>query len=63
MRGEDALAIAFAPLALPVRLLHVVPVGLPLRCEPLPFETREEELAERDPLLVCDVPLLAWELE
>jgi hypothetical protein len=57
LRGEDDLAIAFTPLALPVRLLHVVPVGLPARCEPLPFETREAEPVDRDPL-VCDVPLL-----
>jgi hypothetical protein len=54
LRAEAVLATAFTPLALAVRLLHVAPVGLPFRCEPLPFETREGDPVDRVPLLVCD---------
>jgi hypothetical protein len=54
LRAETVLATAFTPLALTVRLLHAAPVGFPLRCEPLPFETREEDPVDRVPLLACD---------
>jgi hypothetical protein len=57
LRAEAVLPTVFTPLALAVRLLHAAPVGLPLRREPVPFETREEGPVDRAPLLVCEV---AW---
>jgi len=52
-RADAVLASGFALLALPVRLAHEGPVGLPVWRAPLPFETREDPVA-RVPLLGCD---------
>lgn len=52
LRVEVVFPTAFTLFALAVRLLHAAPVGLPLRREPLPFETCEEDPVDRVPLLV-----------